>query len=781
MKIYLPLIVTSLLFLCFNQTALSQQNITLRGKINYQNLHNTDLNDIWGYTDEQNNEYALVGARKGTSVVNVSDPTQPAEIFWEPGMNSIWRDLKTWTDYAYVTTEAKNGLLIIDLSPLPQSNNLPVAYYNGPANDSWSSAHNLYIDGNGFAYIFGADRGNGGVIILDVQTNPMSPIEVGIFDNWYCHDGYLRNDTLFLAHINDGFISMVDVSDKANPVLLGTKSTPNNFAHNIWASDDGNYAFTTDEKPGAFLTSYDVSDPTNIKELDRIQSSPGTSVIPHNVHVKGNYLITSYYRDGITIHDVSRPKNMVQVGNYDTSPLQGNGFNGCWGVYPFLPSNTIIASDIEGGLFVFTPNYQPACFLEGIATDASNSNLLNGVNVTILNNDNRDVSDGNGEYQVGVSQNGLYDVTYRKVGYAEQTHQLSLQNGVVTTKNVVLVPLAAYGLTIIVKDELTNQLIPDVDVRLEGQWIKHEDKTNAFGEVDLTLFYNESYQVYIGKFGYYTHCEITPIDNQTGQLTILLKQGIYDDFTFDFGWQVQGSVLTGDWVRGVPYGVGTANPDADSDFDCGNMAYVTGNKETMDPDEDDVDEGTTILRSPVFDLTNFTDPYINYRRYFYNFFGPFAPDDQYVVRLSNGITTVVLEDLTSNPAEFDMWIPASIKVNNLITPTNQMTLIIEVNDTPSKPNITDGGFDYFFVSNASTLDIKEIEIERLSVFPNPFNETLKVVSDEIIGEYRITSLDGKLIMLGESSQKTVQINAKDLKSGMYLFTSSKGTNRIIKN
>ena len=31
-------------------------------------------------------------------------------------MNSIWRDVKTYGHYAYVTTEAYNGLLIMNLS-----------------------------------------------------------------------------------------------------------------------------------------------------------------------------------------------------------------------------------------------------------------------------------------------------------------------------------------------------------------------------------------------------------------------------------------------------------------------------------------------------------------------------------------------------------------------------------------------------------------------------------------------------------------------------------------
>ena len=90
----------------------------------------------------------------------------------------------------------------------------------------------------------------------------------------------LENDTLYLAHVYDGFLSLVDVSNKSNPILLGTKITSNSFTHNIWPSDDGGVVYTTDELPDSYVTSYDISDPTNIIELDRVQSSPGANVIP---------------------------------------------------------------------------------------------------------------------------------------------------------------------------------------------------------------------------------------------------------------------------------------------------------------------------------------------------------------------------------------------------------------------------------------------------------------------------------------------------------------------
>ena len=136
--------------------------------------------------------------------------------------------------------------------------------------------------------------------------------------------------------------------------------------------------------------SIDITDLNNIYEVDRIQSNPGSLSIPHNTHVDGNFLITSYYRDGTTVHDITYPDNMIQVAYYDSYSGSGNGFDGCWGTYPFLPSGLIISSDINssnngnGKLLIYERGFSQACYLAGIVTDISNGNLLSGVSVEIL-------------------------------------------------------------------------------------------------------------------------------------------------------------------------------------------------------------------------------------------------------------------------------------------------------------------------------------------------------------------------------------------------------------
>ena len=143
----------------------------LLGSKTYNNtsLHG-DLNDVWGYVDSLGNEYALVGLEKGVSIVDVTDPANLVEVFYVAGPSTIWRDIKTWNKHAYICNELSGGLQIIDMSALPGAiTSNDVYYHTGPL-FPFPDAHNLWIDENGIAYVFGAGFGKKGAIFLDLTT-----------------------------------------------------------------------------------------------------------------------------------------------------------------------------------------------------------------------------------------------------------------------------------------------------------------------------------------------------------------------------------------------------------------------------------------------------------------------------------------------------------------------------------------------------------------------------------------------------------------------------------
>lgn len=760
--------------------AIAQDNITELGRLDYQALRNSNLSNLWGYADEEGNEYAIVGVNGtgqsnpgGVSVVNINDPANPEEVFFFPGPASTWREVKVHNHHAYITTEASNGgLTIIDLSPLPQSNALPAIVWTAPG---WNTSHSLFIDENGRLFIFGSSRGNGGAIMYDLSA-PMAPVEVGEFDNWYVHDGFARGDTLYAAHIYDGFFSIVNVADPANPVLLGTQTTPNNFTHNTWLDDSGRYLFTTDERTDSYVGAYDVSDPSDIQFVDKLQSDPGSGTIPHNTYWLNDYLVTSYYTYGVVIYDATYPDNLVEVGHYDTSPnFSGDGFNGAWGVYPYLPSGRLIVSDIQRGLVILGPTYQHACWLEGAITNAVTSAPVNQATVTIQGTDANDMTAFDGLYATGYHQAGTYTITVSAPGYASATVPgVQLVNGQVVIQDVQLQPLVAFAYSGTVVEEGTGTPVAGAQVLLVDEVYSYTATTDAQGVFNVPALFTGTYSITAGRWGWHTVC-LAPqsIIPSTSPITVQLPRGYRDDFALDLGWTVSGTAESGMWERGVPVGTmlnnAQANPGADVAGDCGSQAYVTGNGGGAAGD-DDVDSGTTVLLSPVFDLTGLVDPRIRYYRWFINGGGTGSPNDDLVIALENGATSVNLETVMANTPNPSSWQLRDHNVTDVITPTANMRLRITTRDV-NPGHVVEAGFDLFEVVSTTTQSINGPQgAAAFTIAPNPTNGQVRI-SSTTGGALEVADATGRRVMEPLlSGSGSWSFDASVLPAGVYLIS-----------
>ncbi len=725
-KILVPLMA------CSTWMAHAQINIELVGHLSYQSLRNSQISNLWGYTDEAGNEYAIVGVNGGggqpggVSVVSLADPANPQEVFFHPGLTSIWREVKVWGDHAYITTEAPSGgITIVDLSPLPESTDLTATVWQAPG---WTTSHSLFIDENGRLYIHGANRGNGGVIMYDLTQDPWNPVEVGTFDTWYCHDSFARGDTLYAAHIYDGFFSIVDVGDPASPVLLGTHGTPYEFTHNTWLDGSGQYLYTTDERSNAYVAAYDVSDPSDIQFKGMLRSDNGSGAVPHNTYwVNDNYLVTSYYTYGVAIYDATLPHNLVEVGSYDTSPLSGDGFNGAWGVYPFFPSGRLIISDIEQGLFVLEPTYVRACLLEGVVRNATTQVPVGGATVVLQGTGSISTTGINGNYATGYHLAGAYTVTVSAPGFEPKTiTDVQLVNGEVTTLDIDLVPVVPFALQGLVVDASNQQPLPGAMVRMTSPVYAYEATSGGDGTFTIPNMFADDYALVAGKWGWRTICpEVQSLSSASGPLTIALDPGYYDDFELDFGWTVSSTATAGHWERGVPVGTtylnSQSNPGTDASGDCGEQAYVTGNG-GGEAGSDDVDSGNTVLISPVFDATTVWDPGIRYHRWFYNGGGSGAPNDRMRVWITNGTDSVQLEQVQGSG---QAWVPRSFRIADHLAPTPTMRLIVEVVDN-DPGHLVEGGFDRFEVVELSGVGVEEIAAAGMGIWPNPANDHITV-------------------------------------------------------
>ena len=770
-----------ILFLLLPISLISQSNYNLSLLGTYDN-YSSEGTDIWGWVAPDGSEYALVGLNDGFSVVNVTNPSNLIEEFYINDVSSTWRDIKTWGNYAYITTDANNpGLLIVDLSDMTGNTYFYRTIFNNSNGSSteFTNAHNIYIDENGVAYIFGASSNSGvnptdGVIFLDVDTDPLNPIYLGEWNDFYVHDGMVRGDTMYVGCVYEGDLYVVDVSNKSNPQNLGNIGTPNDFTHNAWVSDNGDYVFTTDEKSDAYIGSYDISDLNNIQEVDRIQSNAGSNSIPHNVHVDGNFLITSYYRDGTVVHDITHPNNLIQVASFDSSPLSGDGFDGCWGTYPYLPSGNIISSDINSGsgnngrLLVYSRDFQQACYLEGNVTDLSNSIALTNATIEIINplttiSSSTDLS---GNYFSGIVYQGTYDIIFSSPGYLTDTISAILTNGNTTVINAQLQPLVSFNTSGMVID-INGNGIPNADILIYNNSFTYNSTSDNSGNFSISGIYEGNYDVIAGSWGFVTSCTNEFISSSSSN-QITLQQGYYDDFTFDFGWSVSGGIFNpnnGIWQRGNPDGTNydglDYNPENDLNSDCYDYAYVTGVEAGAQVGSRDVDEYNTVLTSPIFDLSLPLSPsinyFLNYNIWFSNGGGGWGgtglPNDSITVKVTNGTTNVILEIMTiSNLLEFGQWNSRSYDLSQYISLTNTMQISIETADWDAfGGHLVEGGFDKFEISsqvsssfeNVINIDGNKKLIKIVDLFGR---ETNKISNSVLFYIYNDGSVDKRFIV-----------------------------------
>lgn len=388
---------------------LKAQNLQKVGHLAYPPP--TSLAGCWHHVDADGREWALVGTSRGLSIVDLQDPTQPAERFLVPGSQNNWREVRTWAGYAYVGSEApESAITIVNLNYLPDTVLWKVWRGDGPYEGQVYRSHAVQTS-EGFLYIFGGGNVTNGATIADL-TDPWNPHIVGAYTTNYVHDGLIQGDTLWTSEIYAGWFGVVDISNKSAPVLLATQPTPGAFNHNTGLSANRKILFTTDEKSGAPLTSFDVSNLEDIRLLDTYFPSVKPAGEVHNVRVMpGDFLVCPSYRGQLTIVDAAQPDNLIEIA-WDSL---GNSL--VWDADPYLPSGNIIATAKNEGLFIYKPQYVSAARIEGLVTDAFSNQPLPGAKVFVLNTPNADTTGADGIFKTGAAATGAYTLRAECAGY----------------------------------------------------------------------------------------------------------------------------------------------------------------------------------------------------------------------------------------------------------------------------------------------------------------------------------------------------------------------------
>jgi choice-of-anchor B domain-containing protein len=364
-------------------------------------------NSLWGWSGN-GREYAILGSLDSIYFFDITNPYKIKLCDARAGRfnNCRNREFKTYKHYCYaVADQGNSSLQIFDLATLPDS------VHKVYDSDTLSTdAHNLFIDHDRLYLAYNKRsfvknghtiaEGNNVLTVASLQ-NPEIPVFIsnlhpnyvvvqGVkkYDFEYVHDLFVRNDTAYLACGYDGLF-VYNYKDPINPVLFAAFTADNGqglYNHSCWLSEDGNWLVNTDETNGARIKLFDVSqlkDSTNkapqIEEVCLFGSHAAQGAVAHNSFFKGNLIYTSYYQEGVVIFDMTDPLHTKKLSSYDTYPQNGNtfsGLHGCWNVYPYFASGSIIASDMSNGLFV----------LKQDSVSAIHKAPDQGMNITVLEN-----------------------------------------------------------------------------------------------------------------------------------------------------------------------------------------------------------------------------------------------------------------------------------------------------------------------------------------------------------------------------------------------------------
>jgi len=500
-------------------------------------------------------------------------------------------------------------------------------------------------------------------------------------------------------------------------------------------------------------------------------------------------LVISYYDDGLIILDGSRPSNLIEVARYDTYPLSPNSaFDGAWGAYPFLPSGNILVSDRQTGLHVLNPNYVRACWLEGLITDSTTNAPLYNVDISITNNIPSTTSDIAGEYKTGTAIAGTYQVTFSKLGYLSKTITTNLQNGQLTIENIQLVKAPLFLLNIQVEEQQSGNPIANSIIELRGKTVDttYIGQTDANGNFQQALLAAD-YELWTGHWGHQTQKDSFTINSNTST-TVRLNRGYKDEFELDLGWIISGSAIRGNWLQQRLYDIpGFFFPFLDADAnDLGEKCMTTGIY-PIDPNTVEwLDQGETILTSPIMDLSTTIDPYINFQYYFYSL----SPaSGSLTIYVSNGIDTVQVISYSNNSSSANWILAPNIYLKNHLSLTNNMQIWFEANNnTPSPSSLIRVWIDDFSVvdSAGNHIAVQQIGAPQTSVkiAPNPFQETISIDYAQVPlpATFEVMNTLGQIIEQSSlfNSEGKLQLG-QNWEAGIYFIKIGNRTLKVIKN
>ena len=353
------------------------------------------LSDIWGWTSEGGEEYAIFGTTSGMAFVCWTDPTDPKFLGIIPtadnaAYGNYWYDVKVYNDHAYWVTEVRNaGIGIMDLNELiceaaERGHSLVATAYwgidegEGPE-EGYVRAHNISINtapglvDRPYLYLTGVSREGAdyqnGIMILEIDGDDATNLTLKSMieaENVDSHDAHIvtyngpdlaYTDKDILLNFNGGELDVQiwDVSDLDDIALISSFDyLGSGFTHQGWFTEEQDFIILGDEEDELF----GISQPRNpnlpdtartficnARDLDAVicdnSYDSDAASIDHNLFVKGNKVYQAHYTAGIRVLQINREvggdkliESLSEIAHMDTEPrIPNKHMNMNWNVW----------------------------------------------------------------------------------------------------------------------------------------------------------------------------------------------------------------------------------------------------------------------------------------------------------------------------------------------------------------------------------------------------------------------------------------------------------------
>lgn len=256
--------------------------------------------------------------------------------------------------------------------------------------------------------------------------------------------------------------------------------------------------------------------------------------------------------------------------------------------------------------------------------------------------------------------------------------------------------------------------------------------------------------------------------------------------TLDADWQIGVSTVdnatAGKWIQAKPsatYNGGQLVQSGNDHTTGSGKCLITGNA-IGDAYTQSVKNGLTSVRTPYYDISSYTQPIVEYYRWYSNDRGRHAKKESWKVQISSG-SEIFVKDIENTNQSDHQWRRRIINVKEFYPSATKMQLrFLATESIPSGSSnngLVEAGIDDFVIYEGkegvvSSIDEKKQELAQ--IYPNPAIDVLNVVLPSAgfeninISFYDIT---GKMVSTVPITKGATRysIDTKSMVTGQYLL------------